>query len=715
MNLTSLTPELLGLILGYEEVLSSPVALWLSGNKLLQRQLALGVTEVYLENESEFALVCVPSFLKELRHLRKLAIDRSGNRILFPSSATSTIRALAPTLQKLVLDFEGATQILFPSYVEPTEDPTQHDADTDTSLSVASLGDGLPSPSSAPSSTEWSLKESFPQLVTLDLIASHWGLDMVAQLPPSLSRLMTVMQNDAEVFKAIINALPPHMEHICFDRLPMPEPDFLALIAERPLTALNWHMPHQMTDPKRIAMLPRTLTDVASHKWLKSFVQIVSPAGLTQAHIDALPPKLTTLPLITEASEPLCFSHLKELESLASDDDPGPLMSAATIKRLPPTLRSLTMTADLEGITKADWPPRLTYLEWSPKTPNFSLDSLPSHLITLLIQVPRYKVPSNMISCLPRTLQRLRCTCDLLDFNDIDFPPLLKFLNLLCEDDGRCEWVKVEIQNLGPPTPGLTPDKPLFEVFNVNLVDHLDTVLQPPKVSGCFPFHCLPPNLDDLYLPCVIPASQLKHLPMGLTTISVFDILDDYDFDRTDIRLLSRVKELNDFGLKHHGIVTPAAHASLPVSRASLLPRTLCTLELRASNLFRKCDWSRMPSTLTELVCLRSVLPIPAALFQKASFPRIRTIHVHFSGFTDENVRSMPQSLKSLSDPPYEHPWTIDCLPYWPCNASVRFPDELNAEWTILQEKRIEAIASSSIPDLRALFPNCYLNKLYND
>lgn len=721
MLLSSLSPELIGLILTYDCVLHSAIPLWITGNKLLQRQLALGVTDVYLENGLEYSLYCVPSCIKEFRHLRKFAIDRAGARILFPSSATSTIRSLAPTLKKLVLDFRGNIKILFPNYVEPTEDeaadPTPSDA-----LSKCSLDADQPSQSTS----SWSLKAAFPQLECLDLGPAVWTLDMVEQLPPTLTKILTIKQSNPDVFRAVFNALPPHIEHVCFGRLPIPETDILGLLSHRNLTALNWIFSGDgYSEPESIAALPRTLTDVATdHLILNPKFRPLVDRVLTQAAVDALPPALTTLPFISSAktlrflaSTPkiapnaLNFSHLKELRMLASEDDPGPLMSVATIKSLPPKLHTLNMSADLEGIAKTDWPPLLRYLEWTPSSPNFSLEALPSNITTLLIQEPTFSVPSKMIGILPRTIQRLRFTCHPFEAGDIDFPSRLTFLNMLCDGD-ECTWVAVEPFKLMVDD-GESKDEIDFEL---NDSMHLDQLDARPKVVSCFPFHCLPGELEDLYLPCCIPASQLVHLPPLLESLYVPDIIEDADFDANDPKLLTRMRELAAAGFKEDGIVTPPSHLSLPASRASLLPRTLGTISTKACNFFRDCDWPRFPPHLTSITG-ESDLRMPATLLKEAPFSRVSILNLCLDGLTEETIKLLPQTLTVLCNN-FEAISAINlpesCLLYLPCELpGAILPEELREAWERLQEKRFEAIDSSSITDIGALFPYSYLNTLY--
>lgn len=698
MVLGSLTPELIGLILSYKCVLSSAIPLWLTGNKQLQRQLAQGVTDVRLKSTSPKSLCCFPSCLKELRHLRTLIVNREGNRILFPSSATSTIRSLSPTLKKLSLSFHGSAPILFGL----TQDAGAFSAQI---LNFMAAYLFIP-----PSS--WSFKAAFPQLESLGLNGAPWSAAMVAHLPTSLTSIKDIVQDDLPTFTAFVQALPPQIQHLDFIRIPrtLPQPSFLALFSARNLLTLKWYLSDALSHLSDVSLLPRTLTELPSSN-LNDPSQL-----LAQEAIDALPPALTRLPCLADWHSDLSFAHLKDLESLGDTDwvQPGPPLSVAAIKRLPANLRCLNLQSDLAGMTRSDWPPLLTKLEWQPSVSLeavFSLQELPPRLVTLSI-LEEFQVPSKMIGLLPRTLRTLRMYCFPFEHGvDIDFPPNLTLLNLDTVDNN---WLVVEpmvVKDRSKPTQIRTVK------FRIGKTSHVDALETAPKVVSSFPLHCIPRTLVDLRLPCCIHASQLLDLPPRLQQLDVHEILIDADFDANDPLLLPKMSALYDVGLKQDDIVTPASYLSLPASGASLLPRSLRIIECQSSHFWRRCDWRRLPPNLEMISASLSQCTVSATLFKEATFPRLSILHLLLHGLTDELVKLMPRSLASLADADLDSPeqsLTLACVPYWPSLVyPYGFSHELLEAFDALQEKRTEAIANSNIEDLRALFPHSIYSKLY--
>lgn len=681
------------MILRFDGLRASPITLWITGNKLIQRQLALGVTHVYLENATSSALLCVPSCLQELRHLRFIAVDRTEFRVLFPSSATSTLRSLPPCLNKLVLDMEHANEIVFPFLAKEYQ----------------SAKEALhPELNSRPDDM-WSLKAAYPQLESLFLPKTQWTLEMVSELPNSLTKLSGFEQNDPTLFVTLIKALPPRLDQLSVTKLPIHFVDFMSLLSDRHLLTLDFGT--SLSKPEQIALLPRTLTEISTLPGLPVQFRPIVDSHLTQAAVAALPPALTSLQHLSHSPEVLYFDHLKELVEIGHESSDGPALSVASIKRLPPKLHTLNLTGDLDGITKADWPPLLTYLEWSPKSPNFSLDALPSRLTSLLIQNFEFTISLKMVASLPRSLTWLGFTCT-HPFEceaNVDFPPSLKFLNMDCRY--YCDWVVVEPFKMMIRTDE-EGDKEVD--FDITEVGHLDQLDRRPNVTMGFPFHSLPHELEELSLACCVPASQLVHLPPRLKAFELFEIFEDADFDANDPLLLTKMSELAAIGLREEGIVTPASHIALPASPASLLPRTLSSIALGSSRFLQDCDWTRFPPKTTSIQRLESKLPLSATLFKTAPFSHLRTLEVSLWGLTDEMVPLMPQTLTAInwsfvSDPPL----TEACLLHWPPGIAYQLPDHLNAAYRILEEKRNKAIDSSSIPDLVQLFPNCYLAKLY--
>lgn len=709
--ISSLIPELLGIILSYEKLQDSSIRLWITGDKLIQRQLALGVTSVHLENAHEFVLCCVPPILKEFRYLRELTIQRNGHRILFSSNATSTIRSLSSTLRSLQLQFCDAHRIIFPSYSEPIEDdggskqeekpPTPPSRFEDSEGNSCNEKDG------------WSLKKAYPQLETLNLDRCFfWTAAMVQQLPTSLTSLDHLKQPNAAEFIELIQALPPHLQHLKFTAIPIEMPQFLALLSRFNLQTVSWESTRKLNDPHEISLLPRTLTEAGLYSR-------VFASALSQAAIDQLPPDLTALSHLDSTltgADLLSLAHLPELRKLADREFTGLTLSPAAVRRLPPKLHSLNVATDMDFISKEDWPPHLTSLECTPLTSKVSLSSLPP-LTRLAFNGSKFILPLASFGDLPRTLLHFDGVCGPLEPGviDIDFPPNLSSLQLSNRDT---QWVIIEQMIVSITYPSSEQEGLGDFLLDPREPRHLLAATQPPKVISCFPYHSLPRHLTHLNLSqCPIPASQLIHLPPRLQLLDVVDIFEDADFDPSEPRYAEAVVQLNKIAEQEGIVSSPSPDCSLPASMASLLPRTLQII-LGGACLWRNCDWRRLPPRLRSLFGPACTPPVPATIFSEAPFSRLMNIDVPLVGIDDELVKLLPSGLdiiQSGNHPDAAVAITKASLPYWP-TMHYRFEDEeLRNAFEELLEEREQALASSSISDLRRLFPKCYLNKLHQE
>ena len=650
MRLASLDIQALGAILSFCDSTVATFNLWLTGNKLLQHKIASVTTAVRLENMKEVAFCQLPLFLKELRHLRKLHLNRNGHHLVHLFTSKSVIQSLPSTLVALQLNFKGATRLLFPKANVTTRNGTK--------------------------SAVWDIKTAFPILETLQLSYNpeeiEWTSSMYSHLPDTLTSLKPIYQDDEDEFIALIESLPSNIRKLEVFGSPIELSEFLALISSRELIELEGDLVDLVEDPQDIKLLPRTLTSIRCG-------QIVSPF-LTQEAISALPPSLTELMDLEQEDEaPLIFDHLPHLTRLESTAAASIDFSPESIKRLPRTVRTLSMAGDIDKIPKSDWPPHLTHLDLTTFTESFEnyFDLLPSGLTYLFIQDAEFAMPMSSISLLPRTLRRIRIVVGEIDFENrnIDFPPNLEYLDV-SQQDG--DWIVTK-----PP----------------------NKRRKHPLVVSCFPFHTIPQTVELLYWACSIPASQLIHLPPRLKTLWCSSVFVDADFNPKDACHLSRMTELFTIGASQ-GIESPASHVSLPASINSLLPRTLTSLSVLDGAIWANCDWSRLPPHLETLECNDSELQMPATRLLSAPLTHLKALRMLLSDFTDDLVPLMPNSLTSFS---YREPLsdlTLACVPYLPYNlSSESLATPLRMAFEKLCEKRTKAIESSPKKRSPKLFP----------
>ena len=682
MRLVSLDPHTFDIILSLWKSRNVSVKLWLTGDKLLQRKIASGATVIYLKNTNQVALSRLPVFLKELRYLRKLHLTRYGHHLLHRSSFLSVVQSLPRCLVELQLIVQGATRLLF--------------------RTTAASG----------KTVTWSIKTAFPVLESLHLSYDpeeiEWTSSMYSQLPDTLTSLKPIYQSREDEFVTLIESLPSNIRQLEVFYSPIELSALLVLISSKELTELSTDGTevgdNLVSDPQYISLLPRTLTSIYCG-------QIVSPV-LTQEAVSALPPSLTTLYGLEQSGDdetPLIFDHLPHLTSLECRHSASLHFSPETVKRLPRTVRVLSMVGDVDNIPVSNWPPHLTDLELSTlsKYNDRFFTSFPSGLRAFLMHDPKYGIPLKSISLLPRCLHMMRlavCEHDSSDDN-VDFPPYLHSVNITLSYD--VSWVVLEPMEVPSRNKKGKSKKTLMHEAHRFL--HLETAPCPPKVVACFfPFHFIPRSTEILFLNCSIPASQLIHLPPRLKTLWCLDVFVDADFNSNDTRHLSRMTELYKIGASQ-GIDSPASHVSLPASINSLLPRTLRCITTQGGSIWRNCDWSRLPPHLKLIVCDQSDLPVSAKLFLSAPLTRLKTLKLFLTYLTDDLVHLMPRSLLYFELTGFSNTLpklTLACIPYWPYNlGSNHLSKPLRQAHEKLHAERVRAIGSSSKKSFPKLFP----------
>lgn len=675
MLLSQLASDVVDYILGFEAENAS-LSLWLTGDKLLQLQMARSITQVVLQNRYQIALLRVPSYLKELHQLRSLSIFRSYYRVLYPSSTLSILKSLPQGLRKLHLTFAGITPLLFPN-----------EARSDSSNDLSST---------------WSFKTAFPLLEELRLCddsdSIQWTPSMYQDLPGTLTELTPIYQSDKDLFIALITELPSQIRELEVLHVPIPTAEFLALLCDKHIhTLYTMESNEPVSLPEHVQLLPRTLTRIACGDLISPF--------LSQEAVDALPHSLTVLDDLCHSegsTTPFNLAHLPHLTQLNSR--PHKLcFSAASLKNVSGLVRLSATVPD--NIPSAAWPPNLEMLNiGTPAIPRFDL--LPSGLIGLSLTRIESSFPMDMISLLPRTLIELRAICNDLAAQ-IDFPPNLQLLELNVSTYD-IQWTITEPMEV-------STDSDLPRTLNAHDSEQLEAAPYPPKVVSCFPFHCVPRSLHTMSITCAIPASQLVHLPPFLTWLSCIDVFEDAAFYPNGTQHTNWAIDISDIfkGIDLEEESSDDSFDPAPPSTesiASLLPRSLISFTVLGGCAFRDCDWSALPPNLKELRSIYSELPVPASLFKTASFRRIVTLKLHLTGITDEIVRWMPQSLKELEYPPNAtSSLTEACLPYWPYNTEIYVEDSANplpATFEALRTSRLDAIASSSTSLFPDLFPH---------
>lgn len=681
MNLTSLTPDLLDRILAFGCVSYASLPLWLCGSKALQRTLASGVTKVVLVNTRPLSICRVPRYLEELPHLRELKVHRKSGHVLYPLEASKTIQRLNPGLQSLRLDFAGSHQVL-------AEQP--HDQ------------------SHGSTEQQWTLKSAFPLLHTLELLSKRdWTVTELESLPPHLTSLSTGCPDDQDKYKVFMRALPHSLVELFLPESPyLPMKELLELVPHQSwqVLAVNrsaepsvyWNTHNEPEEPYT---LPPTLTTTDGFE---------TPLNPSVAFVNALPSSLTTYSKLTAHLLSHSFGHLTSLTSLGLSGHSAPHMDAATIRTLPPCLKKVSMVAQLENLSMADWPRDLVHLKLTVTERHFPVEILPPGLTYLYVQMKRATVPMRSIALLPRTLTYLHLDCTEMT-EKVDFPPNLRTLNLLYGGILKePKWVDIE-----PFDSFIAHRRP----FDISDPLHILEMPVRPKVTTCFPFHKLPKSITSLQLPCMIPASQLKHLPPRLKRLSVTDILEDADFDSTSAENVVCMHEVFCIGRTDAEGVDKSwfdlsPEASLEASPASLLPRSLTSLDFFSGCFAASVDWCRIPPSLTKLrlgVPFVPCHPISMDFLFTAPLSELIKLSLTAKAFTDAHVKALPRKLRVLQFGKSSHhnQMTPAGASFIPIDLNYRMITAHGSEQRQaveeLLEKAEKAFVESDLPTLRSL------------
>ena len=598
----------------------------------------------------------------------------------------------------------------------------------------------------------WNLKEAYPQLETLDFCGKTiWTKSEVENLPAHLTSLSTACPSLPEDFRAFMIALPHSLVELILPECPMAAHEVLPLVPHQ-----SWQHLHlscnTVYDISKMGLLPPTLTTMDG---------LALPSYTSNPVVLALPLSLTTVENLHTpwgSNENLAFGHLRSLTSIGAPSFNSLDLIPETIRTLPQTLQRAFIEANLEHIQKSDWPRDLVSLDWAPLGSHFPIEMLPPTLTEFKIEPSGISIPFTHISLLPRTLTSLHFYCSGLSQN-VEFPPALRTLFLEYEDDDSYEsWVNIEdfqvritedtdgedrLADSDTETNDVSQqenneangekldvdddNRDDDDADDTSLVDfsmrnpaYYRKIPTRPKVVRCFPFHKLPQSITSLTLPCMVPASQLKHLPTRLVELHVTDIFEDSEFDSKDESNIAHMREIYRIGkLEMEGVDKAVFNLSsaqaLESSMASLLPRTLVNLTLLGDIMPLTMDWPRIPPCLETLNLggsHRRSRPISLDFLFEAPLSHLKCLAIVGLTFTDAHMKALPRKLDRLDLS--GNPWlqlqiTPECAVHRPLNLIYGFNSadrDVQQSFSLLDLQRGKALAESDLPTFRKLLHN---------
>ena len=338
-KLEKLPRELLEVVLSFDGMTRPVIRLFTSGSVVMRRNVCLSATIMHLESFKHPDFTLLPSILPSLSYLRALTIDCHGHYLVGVPYTIDLLKRLSPTLEKLILRVENATDLC-----EPNPDQRCW------SQSSASLAD--PDYAALQADDAYvDLTACFPRLKWLELGGGPLFLSPAPQaLPPTLTHLTCyfgslsatqsfVLPPSLISLKALVQEWFPCQRF--WDTLPATLEHFEIEKARR-------------MKLKHFEALPRSL------KSLK-----VESIELTSDLIKALPPHL-------ESIDSVCNHRLQFLDGLPTWPTltrlnlntyrPNPF-SPAQLRQMSRSLTSLEFNLEnVEDMIAGDFPPLLTHL-----------------------------------------------------------------------------------------------------------------------------------------------------------------------------------------------------------------------------------------------------------------------------------------------------------------------------------------------------------------
>lgn len=602
-TLLTIPAPTLDLILSSYGLSQGILNLWFTGDRAIQHRIKQSVSSLHFEDHSEVSLSRFPQFLTDLSALRSLTIDRFYSDIIGRNTIRGLLRQLTPELKELSLQWVNSHNVVFP---ETPENPE------------SGLG----------STTAWTLKDAFPVLEHLRIQDKEvWTTQDLEALPATLTSLHTLFPNLHE--REFAKRLPRGLESLVVNRR-VPEqidPEFWAELPQLTRLAVGYLSDRNTAEHLSVlASLPKSLTD------LELFQNNFSPFALLRN----LPPRLTA---ITCSDYPhstpqvdlrVIFPYLKTFrvqESWTGSAPPHP-------RDLPQDTTHLETSLSTAGLEPAQWPKSLTVLRARGLENDFNAAVFPPGLVTLNLP----DMDMDHIKLLPRTLTSLGVTCSAFK-NTVDFPPHLTSLSVGSRRD--TPW-SMELELLTP----ILDANGAAETLDWDKPDHIKALLG-AKVLNCFSFSKIPATVTSLHLPAVIPASQLKYLPLHLEDFEFADIFEDADFDRTSAVEVSRMRTNFYWGRLSHVRESFNPDDLTEANIATLLPRTLHSIWTRADAMALRVDWKLFPPQL-KFAGFRSDATLPAILLDELPMGSLKSISATVDDLRDEHFKRLPRNLPGL-------------------------------------------------------------------
>ena len=613
----SLPSELIGQILGYDVTSYLSIALWLTGNRALQRKLSTSVDYIELRNGSQFDVCFMPKLLPNLRSLRHLIIHRAAfdlNHHLFDHPRTvSVLRELPEAMESIILRFRDSSLLFFPS-----EDS---------------------------SSPHISVNEKFPQLKRLHLdMTNEWTPSHLHQLPSTITDLQIVLPEHPDAIQEVMTALPPQLLSLSMLSI---KPDrfgsFLKLLPPNlvNLMLIDVQYPSSIVDSD-FSELPRSLVHLRTcyfhcppdgRSVIDSDSMYNSPSlSLPSIHDPrtvSLPPNFSGVSIVPEADLQSLPPHIQSLELHK------PIPTAQYIRYLPRRLTSLTTGVAAIGNWKAsDFPSALASLTIT-RDLDLSLTSSPHFAFLPLtkLSIFQYEIPMAHVANFPPTLLSLQIVLQDLD-DSIQFPNNLTHLTI----SGTYLGLYGVLDANGALVPGresLTPD--WTRTYPQPSSDQIVTeTFRLAQLRNCRVMKTL--SISNM----PIPMGDLVYLPDELTQLNLSFLVPDLLFDSTSPAAIARVMHLLDIAHETEKRDFWPLGQKQQVTLCHLMPRSMIHLSLHGDLALPNAAWSALPR-------LRSLAlhgtHFDQEILEHLPLNHISSLRISLADLDDAHVRLFPSSI----------------------------------------------------------------------
>lgn len=669
-GLSSLSADLLDLILHDPSLGHALVLIWRCGNRALNSKLASSLTRAHLSSDAVLTFAC-PRLVFSLRSLRSLCLSSPRSLMKKAKHWQRSLKCLPVTLEELRISSADANHAFF-NYA-PRAKP-QAPRPGDFVETVFELG----------KSRFWDVGSAFPRLQTLQmevpsLTKGSFSPEDLTALPSGLTHLISN--------SIYLNAESPClMRYLPRGLLNLDAPLNITFAEQTPLMLEDWALaPPNLQDILSIT----TNKDVVDHlEWIPRTLEHLRINLSPSAPIlNTLPPRLSTLLFglsasnapSSRANDPLTWDipALATLEKARFNNAAFDVTKGVPVRSLTwlevhgrPGINFMALRKATNQMKESKalfnfWPPNLSVLKFGATSISvLEVDLLPRTIHTLEVHI-RSETP------LVRTPQGFTLDASLL-------PPNLTVLEMM--------WVNnpLLIKNQLPASLTTAKLRLIQLGMNRSVPYPVGVIFENlPLPTSLTNYRCSPRLGSDVYDQHMLNMDSLTHL-----------YLDQWRYKEIEL-LPPNVTHLSILALQNMDYATSASKRTF--DEFSNFPRGITYLELGPGDAPTDLQQTFSVHALSSLTCLKELHALSLGTFPSQvvrNLPRNMSVLLLKVNILIEDAPFIPQNLKRLSiGSRASHAITPEMVAYWPLRAIADAPAQLTAGL----EKRLRDLGVSLI------------------